>query len=157
MVGIKLILVIPAYEPESRSRIKYGTHINMRFSTKAEYGLKAMVNLAQSYPKQKTSKEIAEEEDISQKYLERLLGALCNGEVLESNKGKMGGYVLAKEPKRISAGEVIEILDGEIAPMRCVGSFCRQEHCCPSSIVWNKLGQQIKKTLYAIKLSDLIK
>lgn len=129
----------------------------MRFSTKAEYGLKAMVNLAKCFPDQKTSKEIALSENISQKYLERLLGALCNGGVLKSNKGKTGGYILAKNPQKIAVGEIIEILDGEIAPMRCVGKFCREEHRCPSSIVWNKLGQQIKKTLYAIKLNTLIK
>ena len=129
----------------------------MRFSTKAEYGLKAIVNLAQCFPKQKTIKEIATEEEISQKYLERLLGNLRDGGVVESSKGKLGGYMLSKNPKRIPVGEVIEILDGEIAPMRCVGKFCAAEHKCPSSIVWNTLGQQIKKTLYNIKLSDLIK
>lgn len=129
----------------------------MRFSTKAEYGLKAMVNLAKCFPKQKTTKEIADEEDISQKYLERLMGNLRDGGVVDSTKGKMGGYVLSRHPKKISAGEVIEILDGEIAPMRCVGKFCAAEHKCPSSVVWNKLGTQIKKTLYAIKLDSLIK
>lgn len=129
----------------------------MKFSTKAEYGLKAMVNLAQHYPDQKTTKEIATEEDISQKYLERLMGALRDGGVVESTKGKMGGYVLARNPQKIAVGEIIEILDGEISPMRCVGKFCAAENRCPSSIVWNKLGQQIKKTLYSIKLNSLIK
>lgn len=128
----------------------------MKFSTKAEYGLKAIVNLAQCFPKQKTIKEIAIEEDISQKYLERLLGTLRDGGVVESSKGKLGGYFLAKNPKKIPVGEIIEILDGEISPMRCVGKFCAAEHKCPSSIVWNKLGQQIKKTLYDIKLDSLI-
>lgn len=130
---------------------------DMQFSTKAEYGLKAIVNLAKAFPRQKSAKEIAQEEDISQKYLERLLGNLRNGEIVESTKGKLGGYVLKRNPKRITVGEIIEILDGEISPMRCVGKFCAAEHKCPSSIVWNKLGQQIKKTLYGIKLSDLIK
>ena len=100
---------------------------------------------------------MTETEEISQKYLERLLGNLRDGGVVESSKGKLGGYTLSKNPKRITVGEVIEILDGEIAPMRCVGKFCAAEHKCPSSIVWNTLGQQIKKTLYNIKLSDLIK
>ncbi len=129
----------------------------MQFSTKAEYGLKAAINLAKAFPRQKSAKEIAQEEDISQKYLERLLGNLRNGGIVESTKGKLGGYVLKISPKRIAVGEVIEILDGEIAPMRCVGKFCAAEHKCPSSVVWNKLGMQIKKTLYSIKLSDLIK
>lgn len=134
-----------------------GIEHTMKFSTKAEYGLKAMTNLAQCFPEQKTIKEISEQENISQKYLERLMGNLRDGGVVTSSKGKMGGYVLAKNPKNIPVGEIIEILDGEIAPMRCVGKFCASEHKCPSSAVWNTLGQQIKKTLYAMKLSSLIK
>lgn len=129
----------------------------MRFSTKAEYGVKAMTNLAQCYPQQKTIKEIAEQEDISQKYLERLMVALRNGGVVESSMGKTGGYILARDPKKISMDEVIEILDGEIAPMRCAGKFCASQHKCPSSAVWINLGMQIKKTLNKMKLSDLIK
>lgn len=129
----------------------------MKFSTKAEYGLKAMGNLAQCYPEQKTIGEIAKEENISQKYLERLMGLLRNGEVVQSLKGKQGGYVLARDPKKIPVGEIVELLDGEIAPMRCVGKFCASEHKCPSSVVWNKLGVQIKKTLYSIKLDSLVK
>ncbi|HEX8974861.1 MAG TPA: Rrf2 family transcriptional regulator [Patescibacteria group bacterium] len=129
----------------------------MKFSTKAEYGLKAMTNLAQCFPEQKTIGEIASEENISQKYLERLMNVLKNGEVVNSSKGKMGGYVLARDPKKIPVGEIIELLDGEIAPMRCVGKFCAAEHKCPSSMVWNKIGVQLKKTIYSIKLSDIIK
>jgi Rrf2 family protein len=129
----------------------------MKFSTKAEYGLKAIVNLAQHYPKQKTTKDIAEQEGISQKYLERLLGKLRDRGVIESNKGKLGGFVLAKDPKKIPVGEIIELLDGDIAPMRCVGKFCASQKKCPSSLVWITLGEQIHKTLYKIKLSDLIK
>jgi Rrf2 family protein len=128
----------------------------MQFSTKAEYGLKAMINLAQCFPEQKTIKEIAKEENISQKYLERLLGILNKDNLVLSHKGKSGGYILAKNPKRINVGEIIEILEGTIAPMRCVGSFCSAKKKCPSSIVWNKLGVQIRKTLYNIKLSELI-
>ena len=116
-----------------------------------------MTNLAQCYPEQKTIGEIAKDENISQKYLERLMGLLRNGGVVQSTKGKQGGYTLDRDPKKIPVGEIIEILDGEIAPMRCVGKFCASEHKCPSSIVWNKLGVQIKKTLYDIKLNTLIK
>ncbi|EKE25711.1 MAG: transcriptional regulator [uncultured bacterium] len=128
----------------------------MKFSTKAEYGLKAMVNLAQCFPQQKTIGDIAEQEDISQKYLERLMVKLRDGGVVESSKGKTGGYILSKEPKKIPVGEIIEILDGEIAPMRCVGKFCAAREKCPSSVVWDEIGKQVKKTVYKIKLSDLI-
>ena len=129
----------------------------MKFSTKAEYGLKAIVNMAQCYPDQKTTKELASEENISQKYLERLLGKLRTGGLIDSTKGKSGGYVLARDPKKIPVGEIIELLDGDISPMRCVGKFCASQKKCPSSIVWTELGEQIHKTLYKIKLSDLVK
>lgn len=115
-----------------------------------------MVFLAKAYPEQKTSREIAQQEDISGKYLERLLSILLRHNLIQSQQGKTGGYVLAKKPNLIKAGEIIEVLEGTIAPMRCVGKFCASEATCPSSKVWNELGQQIHKTLYRIKLSDLI-
>ena len=129
----------------------------MQFSTKAGYGLRATTNLAKCFPEQKTIKEIAKEENISQKYLERILGILNKNNLVISHKGKSGGYILAKNPKKINVGEIIEILEGTIAPMRCVGQFCSAKKRCPSSIVWDKLGKQIRKTLYNIKLSELIK
>jgi len=63
---------------------------------------------------------------------------------------------LAKNPKFIRAGEIIEIMDGPIAPMECAGGRCDMKCSCASSVVWIKLRQQIKKTLYGIKLSELI-
>lgn len=126
----------------------------MKFSTKAEYGLKAMVNLATAFPLQKNLQAIAREEKISVKYLERIVGELRRNDLLVSSKGKSGGYALAKDPKRITAGEIVEILDGPIAPTKC--SLCGIENRCSSSLVWIKLGKEIKKTLINIKLSDLI-
>ena len=128
----------------------------MKFSTRAEYGLKAMANLAKDFPAQKTVRDISRAENISVKYLERLMGELRNKKLLKSQKGKSGGYVLARKPGAIKVGEIVEILDGPIAPMKCVGKFCALEYQCSSSFVWEKVGAQIKKTLYAIKLSELI-
>lgn len=127
----------------------------MKFSTKAEYGLKAMANLASVFPAQKNLKTISREEKISVKYLERIVGELRKNNLLTSSKGSAGGYVLAKNPKQITAGEIIEILDGPVEPTKC--SACGIENKCSSSFVWIKLGQEIKKTLYNIKLNDLIK
>lgn len=128
----------------------------MKFSTKAEYGLKAVVNLAQAYPKQKTSREIATEENISLKYLERLLSNLLKEGIIKSQQGKLGGYVLSMNPSKLKVGQVIECLEGPISPMRCVGKFCAAKKSCPSSVVWEELGMQIHKTLYKINLSTLI-
>jgi len=126
----------------------------MKFSTKAEYGLKAIVNLANDFPGQKNLKIISQEEGISIKYLEQLFGKLRKNNLIISSKGKSGGYSLAKKPNLIRVSEVIEILEGPIAPMGCAEKDCSLR--CTSSVVWLRLGEQIKKTLYKIKLSDLI-
>lgn len=127
----------------------------MKFSTKAEYGLKATVNLARVFPAQKNLKTISREEKISVKYLERIAGELRKNNLLKSHKGKSGGYVLAKNPKSIKVGEIVEALEGPINTRGC--KLCQAEKKCSSSIVWLKLEKEIKKTLYNIKLSDLIK
>lgn len=128
----------------------------MQFSTRAEYGLKAMVNLAGSYPKCKSAQQVAKEEGISLKYLERIFGILRRNHLVVSHKGKSGGYILAKKPNALCAGEIIEALEGTIAPMGCDSAQCAQKNNCASSKVWHVLEQQIRKTLYSIKLQSLI-
>jgi len=128
----------------------------MKFSTKAEYGLKAMVNLAKNEGKTKNIKAIAKEESISIKYLERLLNVLRKQDLIESFKGANGGYTLKKTAKKISVADIVIALEGPIAPMKCVGQTCRMENTCSSKIVWEVLGTQIEKTLRNIKLSSLI-
>ncbi|MFZ2976036.1 MAG: Rrf2 family transcriptional regulator [Candidatus Moraniibacteriota bacterium] len=128
----------------------------MKFSTKAEYGLRAMVSLAGCFPELKNIKNISQEEKISAKYLERLIGELREKNLVKSLKGKNGGYILARKPKEIAVGEIIEIMDGSMVP-KCYGEKCTHMKTCASSFVWIKLGEQIRKTLYGIKLSDLIK
>jgi Rrf2 family protein len=127
----------------------------MQFSTKAEYGLRAMIALARVYPQQKNITEISQEENISAKYLETLIGKLRKNNLVKSQKGKSGGYTLIKNPKNISAGEIIEIMEGPIVS-KCNGSNCSKSKICASSFVWNKLAHQIKKTLFSIKLNKLI-
>jgi DNA-binding IscR family transcriptional regulator len=84
-----------------------------------------------------------------------LIGILRKNGLVTSSKGKNGGYVLARPPKKITAGEVIEIMEGQMVP-KCYGNSCEHMENCASSFVWIKLGEQIKKTLYSIKLSDLV-
>lgn len=129
----------------------------MKFSTRAEYGLMAMTNLAKVYPQQKNLTVISREEGISLKYLEQLATVLRRKNLIRSTKGKQGGYVLAKRPDRMTIGEIVEALEGPIAPMRCVGKFCNRAKTCSSNIVWEKVSSQIKKTLYSMKLNKIIK
>lgn len=128
----------------------------MHFSTKAEYGLRAIVNLADAYPQIKSLTDVSKKEKISLKYLERLMGEMRRKKLITSHKGKLGGYVLARAPKDINAGEIIEALEGPIEFMQCESSHCTSKNCRPKK-VWLALGKQIRETLKNITLEDLIK
>jgi len=128
----------------------------MKFSTKAEYGLRAMVVLARDYPYLRSITEISLEENISAKYLEQIFIKLKSAKIIVSQKGKSGGYTLTREPKHICVGEIVETLEGKIEPTKCNSLACKNSQCS-SKKVWVKLSQEIKRTLDNIKLSDLIK
>lgn len=129
----------------------------MKFSAQTEYGLKAMINLAQCKDEAKSSKLIAEEEGMSVKYLEKILNLLRKQGLVESFKGASGGYALKKTATEISVADIVIILEGPIEPMKCVGKVCHMENSCSLKNVWSILGKQIEQTLRNIKLSTLIK
>lgn len=128
----------------------------MKFSTRAEYGLRATVYLAKSYPYLRSINEISIEENISAKYLEQIFNKLRRSGIVLSQKGKGGGYTLAKDPQQIKVGEVVEAMEGKIEPAKCNSLSCGNSNCTAKR-VWIKLSQEIKKTLDNIKLSDLVK
>jgi len=128
----------------------------MKFSTKAEYGLRASVVLANSYPYLRSIAEISLEENISAKYLEQIFIKLKKAQIVASQKGKSGGYTLGRKPQEITVGEIVETLEGKIEPTKCYSAQCKNSNCA-SKKVWVKLSAEIKKTLDNIKLSDLTK
>lgn len=108
----------------------------MRLSKRGEYGLRAMIALAEpaekgSAPQMMQIKEIALREQISPKFLEQILLALKNAGLLHSKMGVGGGYYLAKSAKEITLGQIFRVLDGPVAPIKCVSQMS-YEHCgCP--------------------------
>jgi len=127
----------------------------MNFSKKAEYGLRAVVVLAKNYPQMTSITEIAKGEKISAKYLEQLFATLRQKNIIKSQQGKTGGYVLSKKPDFVRVGRVIEALEGPIKIMDCQSKQCNSKKC-RSKKVWKTLEKQIKRTLNEIKLSELI-
>jgi len=126
----------------------------MRFSTKAEYGLRAIVNLDKAGKKPVSLALIAKKEGLSLAYLERLFARLKKAGLVRADKGVHGGYYLSRPAAKISALEIVTALEGSVAPMACVES----SHCgcaCRIHPVWQKLYSQVKSTLKKIKLSDL--
>lgn len=105
----------------------------MHLSKRGEYGLRAMIYLGRISDEHRraTIGEIAEHENVPAKYLEQILLTLKNAGVLQSKMGIGGGYYLARPPQEITLGEIKRILDGPIAPIRCVSQVAYEPCGCP--------------------------
>lgn len=104
----------------------------MKLSKRGEYGLRAMVDLASRPPGAVVStKEIAQREQIPVKFLEQILLTLRNAGLLHSRMGLGGGYTLARPAADITLGQIVRILDGPLAPIRCVSQMAYESCACP--------------------------
>lgn len=104
----------------------------MRLSKRSEYGIRALINLsARGESGIARITEIAEEEQIPTKFLEQILLALKNMGILQSKPGRGGGYYLGKPAEAITLGQVVRILDGPLAPIRCVSETAYEPCGCP--------------------------
>ena len=105
----------------------------MKLSKRGEYGLRAMIDLA-TWETQNgvvQIKEIAEREHIPAKFLEQILLTLKNAGLLQSKMGMGGGYHLAKPAEQITLGHIVRVLDGPLAPLRCVSQMAYEPCGCP--------------------------
>jgi len=139
----------------------------MMFSTKSEYGVRVMVELARRGGVQPVAlTEIAEHERLPLAYLEHLVARLRRTGLVESRRGSRGGYMLARSPTEITMAEVVEALEGSIAPIECIsqssdGSIvCSREsdpsHVCPTKLLWTRVRFAIVRTLQETTLADLV-
>lgn len=105
----------------------------MKLSKRGEYGLRAMVDLAaQGAPGNVIPlKEIAQREQMPVKFLEQILLTLKNAGLLQSRMGVGGGYHLAKPADQITLGQIVRVLDGPLAPIRCVSKMAYEPCACP--------------------------
>ncbi len=132
-------------------------------SSKAKYGLKAMVYLTrhgQDGPV--LIADIAEAENIPKKFLDAILLELKNRGLLSSKKGKGGGYTLAKPPQNIMVGDIVRVLDGPLAPVPCVSRTayrrcedCRNETTCAIRAVMGEVRDAIAGILDNTTLADM--
>ena len=107
----------------------------MQLSKRGEYGLRAMIQLAHPAPDGTLAvlqiKEIAALEKIPVKFLEQILLTLKNSGFLQSKRGTTGGYYLAKPASEIMLGQIVRLLDGPLAPIRCVSQMAYEPCGCP--------------------------
>ena len=130
------------------------------FSTKGRYALRVMIDLAmQNTDEYVPLKDIAERQDISKKYLEIIVKELVHGGLVAGVSGKGGGYKLTRKPDEYSIGEIIEMLEGSLAPVACLADgaeACPREDICKTLPMWTEFYMLERDFFYGKKLSDLV-
>lgn len=139
----------------------------MRLSKRGEYGLRAMILLATPGPDGHSPvlqiREISEKEMIPAKFLEQILLTLKNAGMLHSKMGVGGGYHLAKAASEISLGHIIRVLDGPLAPVKCVSRMayepcgCPDEDTCGLRLAMGDVRNSIADILDGTSLEDVTK
>lgn len=132
----------------------------MKFSTRSRYGLRAMVDLAQNYQSGTPIplSQVAERQDLSEGYLEQLMTFLRKGGLVRSVRGAQGGYLLAREPAKITAGEIIRCLEGPLSPTDCVNEddpeICSRSETCVTRGIWERIREAVAGVLDSTTLED---
>ena len=131
----------------------------MKLSTRARYGVRLMHVLAQNYGREPVYlKDIARQEEISEKYLSLIIIPLKGRGLVSSVRGAYGGYNLARDPSKITLKEIVDVLEGDCSLVDCVKdpSSCPRSPGCVSHDVWALIGGKISETLSAITLDKMV-
>lgn len=129
-------------------------------STKGRYALRVIIDLAQQDPNTFIPLVvIAERQEISFKYLEIVIKVLVKEGLLEGHRGKGGGYKLTRKPSEYTVGEILELAEGNLAPVACLANnaeVCpRKEHCITLPL-WTKYNQITRDFFFSITVQDII-
>ncbi len=129
-------------------------------TTKGRYALGMLLQLAQQPADRFVSlKTIAERQQVSMKYLEMIVSLLNKGGLVESTRGKDGGYRLARKAEEITVAQVLRATEGSMAPVSCIScgeSSCEHADTCLTLPMWQRLDQLTDRYLSGVTLSDLL-
>ena len=132
----------------------------MNITTKGRYALRIMIDLAQHGSDAAVSlKSISERQEISMKYLEAIVASLSRAELVESKRGKAGGYRLSRVAEEITVADVVRAAEGSISPVACPecdGVSCSRAGKCLTVDLWKHLDGMIERYLSAVTLHDLL-
>ena len=130
------------------------------FSTKGQYALRAMADLAQ-HEGWVSLGDVAKRQNVSRKYLEQVISLMSRAGFVQSQRGKGGGYKLTRSPDEYTLGQILRAAEGSLAPVGCLD--CTRDHICPivdtcSVIpVWRELGKVTSEYLDSKTLADIIR
>ncbi len=140
----------------------------MMFSTKAEYGVRLMIELGRDHENKPVSlADIAESENLPLAYLEHVVARLRSADLVVSQRGAHGGYRLSRSPDQINMAEVIQALEGNLVPMECFVTkgddgkvSCSHvsdgDHSCSTKLLWTRVLGGVMTSLEETKLSELV-
>ncbi len=132
----------------------------MKISTKGRYGLRIMLDLARnsSEDNPRMVSDICAEQNLSIKYVGRLILKLRSYGMIESIRGAKGGYIIKRLPKHITLLEIIETMEGKISLVGCVGcpKKCKNSENCLPRTIWCDLNEKIRNDLQSITLQDIL-
>ena len=132
----------------------------MKISTRARYAIRSAMCLASKYGQGPVSlKRVSKNQDISAKYLENIMRLLVKEGIVQSVKGKCGGFLLSKPPEKISVYDIIKITHGPVFPLRCIEypESCKRMKTCAPRDMWIGLNKVMIKYLSEISISTLTK
>lgn len=133
----------------------------MLISTKGRYALRVMIDLAEHQREGYIPlKEIADRQEISEKYLESIINLLVKANVLRGLRGKGGGYKLTKSPDLYTVGSILRLTETTLAPVACIDQgpeVCPRMGDCPTLSMWQGLAKVINEYLDGITIADLMK
>ena len=129
-------------------------------STRGRYAIRVMIDLAEQEDDTYTPlKDIAARQGISKKYLEIIVKDMVAGGLLTGASGKGGGYKLCRKPEDYNVGEILELMEGTLAPVACVAkesNDCPRKKACHTLPMWEEYDRMVHDFFFNRKLSDLI-
>ncbi len=133
----------------------------MIVSTKGRYALRVMIDIAEHHTDERTPlKEIAERQNISQKYIESIMTMLSKSGMVDAVHGKGGGYKLNRKPEEYKVGDILRLTEGTLSPVACLedgAEECPRRKECRTIGLWTKLDDLVEGYLDSVSLADLIK
>ena len=131
----------------------------MKLSTKGQYAVRAMLDLALHYGEGPVLlKDVAKRQEISERYLEHLITPLKTAGLVKSARGAHGGFTLAKPPSEIKLADIIQITEGPIAVKECVDNpkACLRVPLCATRDIWSEVNRAINEVLESTTLQGLV-
>jgi Rrf2 family cysteine metabolism transcriptional repressor len=131
----------------------------LKLSTRGRYGIHAMYDLAVSYEGgPQPLKTIAERQSVPEAYLEQLMATLRRNKLVRSVRGAQGGYLLARAPNEITVGQVLRVLEGDLAIIDCLieEDSCARSDACPTRRVWKQVRDGLNSLVDGITLQDML-